>query len=267
MKINIVFFTSTGNSFFLALRAKYFFEKMTEHRVGMYDVVTSNYEEVINCDALGIFYPVWMSDMPDHLQNFCKRLLKDSVKKNIFIVGNCASGTDNSQLYWKRKLERAGHKVNYAAMLKMPSNFNISLLARDASEVEINELKERAVVNLQEICSDISAGVTKNLSDGLASKLYAIQRLFFYFKSKWGYKYMKLAESRCTKCQMCVKLCPMENIKPDGNGNISFGKKCIMCAKCFNYCPTNAVLIGKKSEDASKYHRYFCKEIKPIFYR
>ncbi|MEI6055207.1 MAG: EFR1 family ferrodoxin [Lentisphaerota bacterium] len=266
MKINIIFFTSTGNTFFLVLKAKYFLEK-AGHNVGIFDSVISNFEEVANCDAIGIFYPVWMSNMPDQLQGFCRKLLKSSIKRNLFFIGNCASGKDNSGSYWKKKFENKGHKVLYVAMLQMPSNFNISVLARETSEKEIVSLKDNASAKLENICRDISEGIIKDLGKGFAASIYAIQRLFFYMKSKWSYKYLKVVEPKCTKCHLCVKLCPMQNIQSGTDGAISFGKNCILCSKCFNYCPTNAVLIGKKSEDASKYHRYYCKEVKPIFYK
>lgn len=267
MKINIIYFTSTGNTFLLAREAKYFFEQNSDYQVRLFDVMTSKYEDVLDCDIIGIFYPVWMSNMPDHLQAFSLRLLEESVKRNLFLIGNCASGTDNSGSFWKKKFEEKGHKILYVDVLQMPSNFNISVLAKNTSEDEMAELKEKAFARLEVICMDISEGRVKNLGKSVTAFICAVQRLFFHMKNKWAYKYLKVIKLKCIKCQLCVRLCPMQNIELDSNGEISFGKNCILCAKCFNYCPSKAILIGRKSENFKKYHRYYCKEVKPILYR
>ncbi|HBM16640.1 MAG TPA: hypothetical protein DD381_09915 [Lentisphaeria bacterium] len=266
MKINIVFFTSTGNTLYLALRAKYFFEK-AGHRIGLFDVVNSRYDEIISCDALGIFYPVWMSNMPDHLQVFCNLLLKEQNKKDLFIIGNCATGADTSPNFWKNKLIKSGHRVHYTAILKMPSNCNISVLAKDTSESQISDFKKDSVNKLQEICKDLLSDVNKYLPGAGISNLYALQRFFFFLKNKFAYKYLRLVNHRCSRCYLCVRLCPVNNIKLGYDNFISFGEKCILCAKCFNFCPEKAICIGKKSEDFQKYRRYVCKEVKPLFYR
>lgn len=50
-------------------------------------------------------------------------------------------------------------------------------------------------------------------------------------------------DDKCVKCQMCVKVCPTNNIKIE-NGEFKFGKNCLMCMRCAHLCSKNAIKIG-----------------------
>jgi ferredoxin len=54
----------------------------------------------------------------------------------------------------------------------------------------------------------------------------------------------KKVTDRCTICNICVKLCPVDNITMDENG-IKFGDKCEYCFGCIQFCPQNAIEFGK----------------------
>ncbi len=49
----------------------------------------------------------------------------------------------------------------------------------------------------------------------------------------------KLDESKCTKCGLCVKICPMGSIKEDAPGQVQ--GICIKCCGCEKKCPEGAL--------------------------
>ncbi len=54
----------------------------------------------------------------------------------------------------------------------------------------------------------------------------------------------KVDESKCTKCGLCVKDCPMSIIKMDNYPEIILdAMPCILCEHCLAICPTSAVSI------------------------
>lgn len=47
----------------------------------------------------------------------------------------------------------------------------------------------------------------------------------------------KTDRKKCTKCGVCIKMCPMKAISPDPT---QVPGPCIKCGNCFTVCPTNA---------------------------
>lgn len=48
-------------------------------------------------------------------------------------------------------------------------------------------------------------------------------------------------EEKCTECEICVKVCPLNAVNPQ-EGIIS--EKCCKCGTCVEYCPTNAIELS-----------------------
>ncbi|HEX3026355.1 MAG TPA: EFR1 family ferrodoxin [Clostridia bacterium] len=53
------------------------------------------------------------------------------------------------------------------------------------------------------------------------------------------------ADESCIHCGLCVKRCPMENIRMV-QGNPVFQKHCLFCMRCINSCPVNAIRYNKR---------------------
>ena len=47
----------------------------------------------------------------------------------------------------------------------------------------------------------------------------------------------------CRKCGKCVRLCPADNISIDGHNKLrEFSGRCILCLRCYNFCPDHAIM-------------------------
>ena len=70
-----------------------------------------------------------------------------------------------------------------------------------------------------------------------------------------GKKAKKLAVNKetCVSCGQCAKLCPKGNIKLV-DGHPTFGNDCIQCLGCLQYCPTESIYMGKKTQKREHYH-------------
>lgn len=70
-----------------------------------------------------------------------------------------------------------------------------------------------------------------------------------------GKKAKKLAVNKetCVSCGQCAKLCPKGNIK-FVDGHPTFGNDCIQCLGCLQYCPTESIYMGKKTQKREHYH-------------
>jgi ferredoxin/flavodoxin len=272
MRINIGYFTSTGNTLWLGLKAKALMEQQG-HTVKLFEIIKEGAElSREDCDMLGFLYPVWGSNPPDPLVEYLMDLPEGNSKK-LFLLGNCAAFTGDTGLHWKNILQKKGYDVFYVDHIIMPTNMNLPWLPENIWKVPIgNKLKKKltnAERRIQKVCCSILNNEQKIEGRGPISRLGGYMQRKFYWMADWYKPYFSVNKERCVKCGLCYRVCPTNNISKEDSGEITFYNKCILCMKCYNLCPVNAILIGKKTLDDNKYRRYKgpAKEIKPVEYR
>jgi len=59
----------------------------------------------------------------------------------------------------------------------------------------------------------------------------------------------------CTRCQLCVKTCPVDALSMEDNDVLVSKEKCTLCGICISACPTDAISMERKKQtaDVSKY--------------
>lgn len=50
----------------------------------------------------------------------------------------------------------------------------------------------------------------------------------------------KVDKEKCTGCEACVDICPVQAIKME-DGKAVIGEECIDCGACVNQCPSEAI--------------------------
>ena len=270
MTINILYFTSTGNTLWLLEKAKKIFEEKG-HTVNTFDSVTCGMEFADSCDMIGVFYPVWGSNLPDHIRDKMNQLKEGSGKK-IFLVGNCAVFTGDTGMYWKKILGKKGYDVFYVDHLLMPININIPgwNLWKVPDKEKHAKILAKAEAYLKEVCSSILEGKRKIDGTSPFSRFFGwLQRAGLQTFTEMARKYFMCDSEKCTRCGLCYRMCPVNNITIDKDKGAVFADRCIICMKCYNFCPVSAVLVDKGSKDVKRYRRYKgpSPEIKPVEYR
>lgn len=53
---------------------------------------------------------------------------------------------------------------------------------------------------------------------------------------------IRIDESKCTRCGMCLKTCPFNAIFTSASGGIGIDSSCKMCRLCVRACPQNAII-------------------------
>mgnify|MGYP001032602938 CR=1 FL=1 len=86
-------------------------------------------------------------------------------------------------------------------------------------------------------------GAIKNLSMGFASRAQK-QRIH-------ADAHPQLSRKKCTKCGLCVEVCPAGAAKTGADGYPAFDlKTCIGCAQCIGACPASALTVMWNSQGA-----------------
>ncbi len=239
MKIKISYFTSTGNTLWLALKAK---EQMEAagHAVKLFEIVKeADAFASEESDMMGFLYPVWGSNPPDPMVDYLNNMPEGNAK--IFFVGNCCAFTGDTGLRWKKILGRKGYDVFYLDHVIMPTNINIPYLPENAIKKvpmgeELKRILSRAEEKIKKACLAILSGEKKIEGRGLISRVGGFMQRSTYWTADWYKSRFFVDKEKCVKCGLCYRVCPTENISRSEEGEISFdGYKCILCVKCLPF--------------------------------
>ncbi len=194
--------------------------------------------------------------------------------KKIFFIIDCAGIAGDTSMMCKRLMESKGYDAFYFNHIYMPNNFFLpwmpfNLWVKVPENEKLNKMLLSAEKRLQKMCSSVLNLETRFEGTGfLWNCIGWFQRkmefVLNFYKNKFS-----IAKEKCVDCGLCLKVCPTGNISKTEDGKIVFGSNCIMCVKCYNLCPKDAILICKKTINNEKYKRYKGPnhKIKPTLYR
>jgi uncharacterized Fe-S center protein len=235
--MKIFYFTATGNGLAIA------------KRIGgqLYSIpqVLNEGKLEFEDDQIGIIFPCYSLSTPKIVMEFIEKVtFKSSYIFGVMSYGNMAGGGID---HFKKHCEKNGIELTYTNQILMVDNylpmFDIIEQKKDIPNRKINE-------NIEKIASDISSkrnfilrsSFLKKTMSNFGSLMINRESQKFYAKKKFT------VEDHCTKCGVCVKVCPVNNIKI--KNKVSFDEKCIGCLACTHNCPENVIrLKGEKSKE------------------
>lgn len=73
--------------------------------------------------------------------------------------------------------------------------------------------------------------------------IYRLERLLANrMLAKLFYSRLYRVNERCRPdCDLCIKQCPVQNIRRAGNGRLAWGRNCLLCLSCEMNCPEEAI--------------------------
>ena len=192
---------------------------------------------------VGLVFPVYAWGAAQPMYDFAKTLPKTEA----FTYGICTCGEDAALTM--KKLSSV-FRLDSAYSLAMPSNYIVGedVESEDVIKGKIERAEREIAVIADEVMRKervyrVHEGSLKALKTNLinpAFNKFARDTRPFY------------ADTKCTGCGLCEKMCPAGTIKLAG-GKPSWGKECYQCLRCINYCPEGAIQYGKKTEKRGRY--------------
>jgi len=134
----------------------------------------------------------------------------------------------------------------------MPNNY---IIAYDIhSEERQKEFFEKAIKEV-ELISEILKDKRENLNQDIFEKDVSGSERFNYKFREEVYESDKsfYAEENCSKCGICEKICPVNNIILI-EGIPQWQHKCQQCLACINFCPEKAIQFGIGTLKTQRYH-------------
>ena len=240
MKYLGIYFTGTGNSKRVCLKAKEELEKRG-HSLETIDVIDGEVFDLSNFDGLFIFYPIYGFNAPKPIIQYVKKIAK--LEKELPCVIMKQSGehlfwNNASSLYLTSLLKRRNIIVRNEYHYLMPYSF----IFRHS-----DYMAYRMITTMNGL-------LPLDLDDFLNQKDVHIKRFFFdrpfafilriqWWGGRFNGRFYKVEKNKCIKCQKCINECPAHNISLKDD-KFKFGGKCLMCQRCIMYCPKHAIKVG-----------------------
>ena len=228
--IGILYFSSTGNSLYIAQKLK--------EKLGGKIVYIPNYDgDGSEFDSIIIVTPIYSFGMPRHVFDLLPRLDRH---KELTIVQNYGGMIGGADYYLYTYALQNGLNVKSIFTLKMPENFTLTFTV---PKFYLKGVLKRADKRIGAIITKIANG-TRTLPRKKKTK----ESTYLKNKSNWyliGERFSVTNE--CIKCGKCIDICPAKNIS-FCEGNVVFSDRCVACLGCYHRCPKKAIVYLKKKK-------------------
>lgn len=263
MNIVIFNFSGTGNTWWVAEQLKNTLD--SKNKVESYSIENpifkdkSNLQRMIeDSDHVVIGYPIYASRMPEPMNSFIDSISPLKTEKSLSVFCTQATASGDGAYYDSKRLREKGFNILQTEHFKMGNNFYIPHLPISPvkSKKHLNQINTRALKKVERLADCIiNKQVSLLLPNPFGKALGRVQRHFYDYSIETVNRDLKVVDNRCTKCNLCVKNCPVQNIERTDKG-IKFNNNCIGCVRCYNYCPKECILLGDKTVDTKKFYRY-----------
>lgn len=243
IKITVFYYSGTGNSFYVA-------KKIVENfQEGKLVSITTTMDRKIECDSkiIGIVFPIHGKYVPPIVFDFIFGI-KMTNDPYVFAIATYGGFSGKTLSVIDAIISENGYELSYGNKILMPANCVISYPLINKSEKTYQKIEK----HINKICDDLKLKKEKKIKKKIKLKE---KHLMFVLRKKEKYLQrgkLFYSTDSCTKCEKCVKLCPVANIKM-GDGKVHFLEKCILCMACINWCPQQAINWEGKTEKRNRY--------------
>jgi len=252
----IYYFSGTGNSFAVAR------DLATRLDGKLTPIISLIKEDSIDTDAtvIGFVFPLYDFKAPKIVNDFVKKV-RNLDSKYVFAVSTYGFMRLKGMKKFGKTVEAQGGKLSAGFAVKMPHNGIAWETQTEEKQKEMFDNWNKKVDMIVDCVTERKEGIieTSNMFvnfflSGLFIK--ATPKLLSLFKQVilggWG-SLAFVSDEKCDGCGVCAKVCLMNNIsivddKP------SWGDNCLVCFACFQWCPKEAIQLGKVNVKQKRYH-------------
>lgn len=248
----IFVFSGTGNSKYIADALG---DRLRDEVVSLNDIIKYGKEMVFKSEKpFVIISPIYAWRYPQIVEDFIEKA-ELSGSSDIYFLATMGENSGKCDQFVAKLAKNKG--MNYLGFrgIVMPNNYVIDSVM-ESTEVT-DAILAKAIPQVDEIAEAIKAGkqIYKTDKTKMAGLLSGpVHNMFSkHMHSSENY----VVSDNCVSCGKCASLCVMNNVALNEGEKPSFGKDCINCYACLQYCPKQAINIAGKTEN---HGRYTCKE-------
>ena len=251
MKIVILYFSGTGNTHWAAraLAASLGDRGWESRAVSIETVGDAELGGLVEeAEVLGLGYPIYGSDMPEPIKDLIGKLPGGRGKRAMVFCNQWEFSGDGAMAAG-RELRKKGYDIRWTLHLKMPNNVCVTAMPLpytadfDRHVPKLNKARKRIDKLVDRMVHD------RPLRWPSCRPMGAVQRVPYRLLYDRFRDAPSLEDSRCNGCGRCARNCPAGNITME-EGLARFADKCVLCMRCYDFCPTMAIRVyGKLHND------------------
>lgn len=162
-----------------------------------------------------------------------------------YMVTTCGDDMAYTDRQWRRLVETRGCDARSAFAVIMPNTYTLMKgFDVDTPEVSARKLAE-AAGHVREIAAAIKNDGPSELVRGSFPWVKSAVIYSWFVRFAMSPKPFH-ATGGCISCGLCARICPMQNIRMDGETPV-WSHNCALCLRCYHYCPRHAVAYGDKT--------------------
>ena len=247
MKRVIFYFSATGNTL---VAAREFAGELGDTELVSIAALDGKPYDIKGLDV-GIAFPVYAGLMPNIVKRFVESL-SPAPSQYFFGLCTCGGMAFGALDHMNRVLKKRGASLSLGTVLVMPSNY---LPFGEAPE---ENKQKRIFEKASGRISEAAEIVRKNGRGKIERSIFPVNLIsrfceLFYMKQFYKEAEKFAANSSCTGCGLCARLCPVGNIEMK-DGRPVWDGKCELCYGCINWCPCAAIDCGRATKDKKRYH-------------
>lgn len=228
--IGILYFSSTGNSLYIAQRIRESIGGSIRY-IPNYDGNGEEFESVI------IVSPIYSFGLPVHVYDMIPRLTKD---RPVWVVLNYGGMSGGADIFTYRYAREHGLNVQGVFTVKMPENYT---LVFSVPEIYTKSTLKSAPKSIDKVILKIK-NAEQNIPRGKRTK----EEIYLKNRPTWHLIANDFSVTTdCVQCGKCIDLCPTENISLM-DGKITFADRCVICLGCYHRCPKKAIRYKNKDK-------------------
>jgi len=255
-KIFLYFFSGTGNTLWVS---RQFAGEMAKHKfeTELLPLPAPAPVDLPEAAILAIAFPVYAQTAPPFICEWMRNLPETRKNTPVILISTLAGFSGLVKGPFRHMLEKKGYRPLAVSEFIMPPNY-----FHKYDEPKNEAIRESAKIAIADFAKAIAEGraTWPSRPSILDPMQFLAEKMFKHGGSSWlgrGFK----ADGKCTRCGLCMKLCPVKSIVPDAEGRPSWNGGCEQCLRCITYCPAGA--ISSRRMKLVAYPGYRCQGINP----
>ena len=241
--IDFYYFSGTGNTFMVVSEMKRVFERYG-FKVNLFRIEKADPCRIKLTHMIGLGFPVALQGTYPFVWRFIHSLPRANGTP-IFMVDTLSLFSGGVVGSIRRILKAKGYHTVGAGEIRMPMIFPTSQPAEKNAWIIHRGLEEARIYAEKIINGDAEWRGTPILSDFIAA-LSQCESAWRILRKLYP---LRFDRSRCSRCGLCIELCPTNNIRMDKYPVL--GDKCYLCMRCIAFCPERAISIPKMKRQAN----------------